>query len=120
MNPLPVEHIFQEEEYYCGPAVAAMILAFHKSAPGAKSTRILLAPLWGEISDVRPTAGGSIKHPKAHSCIGYKNGVTQVFFNCRQTACRAWSTTTAALLSVLNKHLPAAHQMSSKVDSGSG
>ena len=117
---LDVPQIHQEEEYYCGPATAAMILTFLGAAPAASSPRQLVDKLWDDITSRRPPAGGSTSHAKPGGCIGYMKGVPQVFFDCAGGGCRSWSTTTAALLAVLNQYLPADRRMDKLCDRGSG
>jgi|KBSSwiStaDraftv2_1062776.scaffolds.fasta_scaffold12952_5 hypothetical protein len=117
---LDVPQIHQEEEYYCGPATAAMILVFLGAAPSASSTRQLVDRLWDDISGRRPPAGGSTTHAKPGSCGGFVKGVPQVFFDCAGGGCRSWATTTPALIDVLNQYLPADRQVDKLCDRGSG
>ncbi len=119
---LDVKFIDQEEDFFCGPAVALMILRFHrakvspsstkaglKQAPGRAATRADLERLWCAISLVPPDAPYD---PPPGPCQGERRGVFQLFYRCDDASqCRAWFTVPGALQTVLNDRLSARKRM---------
>jgi len=103
---LHVEHVDQEETFYCGTAVAEMILKFYGVVePGPVLG--LQDQLWTEVCQL---TNGPVRSPNSVNCGGYMATFErQQCYQCNRCAC--WYTTPQALEAVLSARLKKAVPM---------